>query len=310
ALRDDSLSLKDWFERFAIPSSKAEAFVNAHFNSGFVLVVDEKSDVSKVLEWSVEAGPDAVCKVLVVVKEGVQNALLLEQLMGRVPLWASLSLVVEQDANATVLRLFDLDADSFVFGSSLVGKDAQLVWSNGFLTTARLLHFASNQLVGEGAQVTQLDFLFGSDVMGLDLAFSNNHLVPRCFSRCTLQAVMTGASNVVFDGMIRIYPDAQQSDALLACHGMLLSKTSSANMIPGLEIQADDVKATHSASVVHIEDEALFYLRSRGITQAQAKKMLVSGFLDSVVLQLPEALQEKPLALLEEKADRLQESGV
>ncbi|MDO8624549.1 MAG: hypothetical protein Q7R47_00575, partial [Candidatus Diapherotrites archaeon] len=112
ALRDDSLSLKDWFERFAIPSSKAEAFVNAHFNSGFVLVVDHTSDVSKVLEWSVEAGPDAVCKVLVVVKEGVQNALLLERLMGRVPLWASLSLVVEQDANATVLRLFDLDADS------------------------------------------------------------------------------------------------------------------------------------------------------------------------------------------------------
>jgi Fe-S cluster assembly scaffold protein SufB len=297
AFSDQSLGIESILASEQPASSQAEALINASFNAGFVLVVGKETDTSKPLSWSVAPKPGQVVKVVVLVSEGVEGLELCETVSGEGRVAYSSLVVLSDSAKATMLRLVDSQADGFLFSQALLSAGAQWRSSNGYLCAGLLACSTANFLNGEGATATQLDFLFGSKKQGFDLSFSNNHVAAKCFSRCSLKAVMAQSSNCAFDGMIRIYPDAQQSDALLECHGMLLSKTSSANMIPGLEIQADDVKATHSASVYHIEEEALFYLMSRGISESDAKRMLVKGFLESVVLQLPASLQSMALSL-------------
>jgi Fe-S cluster assembly scaffold protein SufB len=87
--------------------------------------------------------------------------------------------------------------------------------------------------------------------------------------------------------MIRIEKTAKNSRAYLAEHGMILGKDARADAIPGLEIETNDVKATHSASVAQINDEELFYIMSRGLTEDEAKKLIIVGFFEPVVERIP-----------------------
>ena len=87
--------------------------------------------------------------------------------------------------------------------------------------------------------------------------------------------------------MIRITKDAKNSRAYLAEHGMILGKEARADAIPGLEIETNEVKATHSASVAQINDEQIFYLMSRGMSEDEAKKLIIVGFFEPIVERIP-----------------------
>ena len=87
--------------------------------------------------------------------------------------------------------------------------------------------------------------------------------------------------------MIRIEKEAKNSRAYLAEHGMILSKDARADAIPGLEIETNEVKATHSASVAQINDEELFYLMSRGLSEDDSRKLIIIGFFEPLVERIP-----------------------
>jgi Fe-S cluster assembly protein SufD len=88
--------------------------------------------------------------------------------------------------------------------------------------------------------------------------------------------------------MIRVDPGAQQTDAFQESRNLLLSSAAHADAIPGLEIEADDVRCTHAAAVAQVDPEQLFYLRSRGLTQDNAKRLVIEGFLAELVERIPE----------------------
>jgi Fe-S cluster assembly protein SufD len=88
--------------------------------------------------------------------------------------------------------------------------------------------------------------------------------------------------------MIKVDRDAQQTDAFQESRNLLLSKKSHADAIPGLEIEADDVRCTHAAAVAQVDREQLFYLTSRGLSEEDATRLVVEGFLASLVERIPE----------------------
>jgi Fe-S cluster assembly protein SufB/Fe-S cluster assembly protein SufD len=98
---------------------------------------------------------------------------------------------------------------------------------------------------------------------------------------------LKGESRSLFKGMIKIGTTAKNSRAYLAHHAMLLEKAAKSDAIPGLEILTNEVKATHSASVAQIDEEQLFYLMARGLTQNEARKMIVLGFFEPVLARIP-----------------------
>jgi Fe-S cluster assembly protein SufD len=102
--------------------------------------------------------------------------------------------------------------------------------------------------------------------------------------------------------MIKVDPGAQQTDAFQECRNLLLSTEAHADAIPGLEILADDVRCTHAAAVAQIDRDQLFYLTSRGLDPAEAKSLIVEGFLESLVERLAEGpVRDEVSAALERR---------
>ncbi len=102
-----------------------------------------------------------------------------------------------------------------------------------------------------------------------------------------MKGVLTDESRVEFDGMIRIRPKAQQTASFLSAHGLLLSKKARAELIPGLEIAANEVSASHGATSGQIDEEQLFYLMVRGIPRPEAERIIVQGFFEPVLQRIP-----------------------
>ena len=117
--------------------------------------------------------------------------------------------------------------------------------------------------------------------------FSNLiHTGKNTTGRVLSNGVLKDKSNSIFKGMIKISEFAKYCNSFLSEHAMLLSKDAKAKAIPGLEIETNEVKATHSASVSQIEEDKIFYLMSRGLSDEDAKKMIAFGFFEPVIQKM------------------------
>ena len=114
------------------------------------------------------------------------------------------------------------------------------------------------------------------------------HAAPNTNSDLAFRGVLAAGSTAVWRGMIKVDPGAQQTDAFQESRNLLLSPEAHADAIPGLEILADDVRCTHAAAIAQIDREQLFYLTSRGLDEADAKSLIIEGFLESLVERLAE----------------------
>jgi len=134
------------------------------------------------------------------------------------------------------------------------------------------------RLAGEDARCTLDGLYVGGGRAHIDCHSRIEHLVPDCASQEDYRGILGGRARGVFDGLIRVHPDAQHSDARQRNTNLLLSADAEADTKPQLEIYADDVQCAHGATVGQLDEEMLFYLRSRGIAASAARVMLTLGF--------------------------------
>jgi Fe-S cluster assembly protein SufD len=149
-------------------------------------------------------------------------------------------------------------------------------------------------LDGEGA-TCDLDGLYLTlGTQHLDNQTTIDHARPHCASREVYKGVLSGQSRTTFNGRIVVRPHAQQTDAKQSNQNLLLSPGALAQTRPQLEIYADDVKCTHGATVGRLDEEAIFYLRSRAIPAAQARDLLVTAFAGELLERIElEALRRR-----------------
>ena len=156
------------------------------------------------------------------------------------------------------------------------------------------------QMLGAQAMSRVYGFVFGHGRQHVDFHSLQDHQAPRTMSDLLYKAALTDASRMIYTGLIRIAKAAKQTDAYQANHNLLLSQQAKAETIPMLEILADDVRCKHGATIGPVDEEQLFYLMSRGIPRTLAERILVRGFVEPVIRQVPgEALQERLLEELE-----------
>lgn len=117
----------------------------------------------------------------------------------------------------------------------------------------------------------------------LDTTIRIEHSEPRNTSSQEFKAVVDGHAHAVFQGRIRVAPGAQKTDAQQVSRSLLLSSSAAADTKPELEILADDVKCSHGATIGDLDEEALFYLRARGVDEAEARKMLTNAFIGELI---------------------------
>jgi Fe-S cluster assembly protein SufD len=175
-----------------------------------------------------------------------------------------------------------------------VERDGNLDWIFGAVGSRLTKNFSELDLVGQGAVGRMSGFYFTDGTQHLDHDTQQNHLAGNTTSDLLFKGALKGKSRSVWQGMIYVAPGAQKSDGYQANRNLVLSQNARADSIPGLEILADDVRCTHGATVGKLEQEPLFYLKSRGIPQHDAERLVVEGFFDPIMQRIPfEGVRER-----------------
>ncbi len=146
-------------------------------------------------------------------------------------------------------------------------------------------------LAGDGATASILGLYVGHGQTRLRLTFNTIHEGANTVSRSLFKGVLLDRSTLDLDGVIRLESSAHGADALLEERALLLSPDAQATAIPSLEIEANDVRCKHAATAGPVDPEQLFYLRSRGLDERTAERLIVLGFFDQVIGQMPKAWQ-------------------
>ncbi len=138
-------------------------------------------------------------------------------------------------------------------------------------------------LDGEGCESTLNGLYMVEGEQQIDNHMRVDHAMPNCDSHELYKGILEGRSRAVFNGLIHVHKDAQKTDAKQTNRNLLLSKDALVNSHPQLEIFADDVKCTHGSTTGHLDDVAVFYLRSRGIGEEAARSLLTYAFAADIV---------------------------
>lgn len=148
-----------------------------------------------------------------------------------------------------------------------------------------------------GASLKILGLFFGKSHR-LELATEIIHRAPKTFSRTLVRGVLEGDASVRFEGRVLIEKGAHGADGDLNGHAILLSKTAKAVIVPRLEVLENEVKAGHGATVGKIDEEQLFYIMSRGLSLPESKRIIIQGFLGSLLAQFPKKQADKLTAAI------------
>jgi Fe-S cluster assembly protein SufD len=199
-------------------------------------------------------------------------------------------IVVGAGANLRYVCGQSLSERSWIFGTQRaeVQRDASLDWVALGLGSARGKVRMETKLAGAGSSAKVTGAYTGHGRQHLDFDTTQEHAAPNTVSDLAFRGLLNDRSTAVWRGMIRVDPGAQQTDAFQECRNLLLSKRAHADAIPGLEIQANDVRCTHAAAIAQIDPEQLYYLGSHGIPDAMAKRLVIEGFLQELVERFPE----------------------
>jgi Fe-S cluster assembly protein SufD len=250
-------------------------------------------------------------------------------------------ILLEDNSQAAVLESFVSVGEGEAFTNAVteikVGSGARLehlVWGDESLSS---FHVGRSEVaLGRDASYRGTSLWFGgrwtrndTDIRfegpggecvlnGLYIAGYNQHIdnhtciehgVPNCQSRQLYKGVLGGSAKAVFNGRVHIHPDAQRTDSAMSNHNLLLTKRASVNTKPELEIYADDVKASHGTTVGQLDEQAVYYLRSRGISRKKAERMLTSAFAADVLAEIrSEDLRAVCLKRIEEQLEAVLEA--
>jgi Fe-S cluster assembly protein SufD len=251
-------------------------------------------------------------RTLVVLEEGAEAEVWEQYLSGSPDADALVNTVVElvvgQNARLRFVTAQDMNEKSWIFGSmrAEVARDGVLDWVVAGFGSARGKVRTETLLAGEGAEGKVTGAYAPHGRQHIDYDTTQEHAAPNTTSDLAFRGILAERSSVVWRGMIKVDPGAQRTDAFQECRNLLLSKRAHADAIPGLEILANDVRCTHAAAIAQIDPEQLFYLRSRGLGEDLAKRLVIEGFMAELVERFEEGpIREAMAGALERRLARV-----
>jgi Fe-S cluster assembly protein SufD len=236
-----------------------------------------------------QPGTELTRRTLIVMEEGSQAEIWEQYVSGSAELDAVFNvvseLVVGDNARLRYVCGQDLSERSWIFGTQRaeVARDGSLDWvALGFGSAGGHVRMET-RLGGPGADARVTGAYATHARQHIDFDTTQEHAAPNTTSDLAFRGVLQGRSSAVWKGNIIVDPDAQKTDAFQDSRNLLISKRAHADAIPGLEIQANDVRCTHAAAIAQVDPEQLFYLRSHGLSEDSAKRLVIEGFLSALV---------------------------
>jgi Fe-S cluster assembly protein SufD len=271
------------------------AMHGALWSGGTFLYVPKNTQVELPLRAATWASPNvnSFTHTLVVVEVGAQVTFVEEftsdgngdQAMHN----GVVELIVRDNAQLNYVNVqdWDLKAYNLTTERALVGRDATAHWVVGGIGSRLTKSFIDSSLVGPGSTALMSGIFFADGRQHLDYDTQQNHMAPNSTSDLLYKGALKGRARSVWQGMIKVFPDAQKTDGYQANRNLILEKSARADSIPGLEIEADDVRCTHGATVSQLDPEEMFYVSSRGLPREQTQRLIVQGFFAPVIKRIP-----------------------
>jgi Fe-S cluster assembly protein SufB len=200
-----------------------------------------------------------------------------------------IEIVVKNNARFryTTIQNWSNNMYNLVTQRSMVHENATMEWVDANLGSKITMKYPSCYLVGEGAHGEILSLAFASEGQHQDTGGKAIHVAPNTSSKITSKSISKNSGRASYRGLLEVQAGAENSRSNVVCDALLLDETSRSDTYPYIEIDAQDVSIGHEASVSRVGEEQLFYLMSRGMTEEEATSMVVSGFIEPLVKELP-----------------------
>jgi FeS assembly protein SufD len=191
---------------------------------------------------------------------------------------------VMPNAQCEMVTLQSMNYNSINFSNrkAFVERDAKMSWSLALFGSQLSRYKVDSIMQGPGALAEDVEIIFGIGNQSFDITSNLIHVAPHTRGKVLVKSVLKDTSQSLFKGMIKINKNAKSTESYLAGHAILLDKGAKSDAIPGLEIESNEVRATHSASVAQIDENQIFYLMTRGLSKELAKREIVGGFLEPI----------------------------
>lgn len=296
AVREHAELVQSYFMTEVVPvdEGKFAALHGAFWQGGTFLYVPKGVKASAPLHsalWS-QSGK-TFTHTLVVVEAGAEAVLIDEYASETVKEQAfhngAVELLVRDEGNLTYVSLQDFGMNMYqvTHERGRVGRDGKLDWVISAMGTRLTKAFQTVELDDQGSWARMSGLFFTDGRQHFDLDTQQNHNAADTVSDLLYKGALKQKSRSVWQGMIKALPGSQRIDGFQANRNLILERTARADSIPGLEIEADDVRCTHASTIGQIDETEVFYLMSRGIPRATAIQMVVQGFFDPVMQRIP-----------------------
>jgi Fe-S cluster assembly protein SufD len=286
----------DWIDRSdsriggaGVPEDRASANAWTSFEKALSVTIDGELDAPATITRSaLDAAPRAA-HVLVTAKPNSRGTIVLQN-TGKAFLSENVEIVVQDGADLTVVTVQEWDADAIHLAThfSSIGKDARLKHIVVSLEGSIVRVNSAAHLVGAGADVELDGAYFAGDGQHIEQQVFVDHVAPSTRSRVTYKGALQGSrARSVWIGDVLIRRSAVGTDSYEQNRNLLLTSGARADSIPNLEIETGDIAgAGHASASGRFDDEQLFYLQARGISESEARRLIVRGFLSEVVQKI------------------------
>lgn len=307
-LKYPELVRKYWMQKsVALGSEKYAALHAAHCRAGMFLHLPKGVEIEEPLityHWLAGEKASLFPHTLVVAEEQ-SRAVVIDWLASASEDESGFScglndLYLAQNASLTYIacQLYNKHTLNFQINSTQIGRDADA--RTLFASLGGSLSRLENQsaLSGSGARSEMLALTLANGKQEFDQRTLQQHIAPHTWSDLLFKNALADWSKSIFKGLIRVEPNAAETDAYQTNRNLLLSPNAEADSMPGLEILNDNVKCSHGATTSPLEEHLLFYMLSRGLTKTMAQKLLAVGFFGDVLErlkcpQIEEAIQRE-----------------
>jgi Fe-S cluster assembly protein SufB len=200
-----------------------------------------------------------------------------------------IEIIVKKGARCryTTIQNWSVNVYNLVTQRAIVHEDATMEWVDANLGSKVTMKYPSVYLMGEGAHGEVLSLAFAGENQAQDAGAKAIHVAPNTSSKITSKSISKDGGRASYRGLLKVHKGAVGSRANVVCDALLLDPQSRSDTYPYIEIDEDDVSIGHEASVSKIGEEQLFYLTSRGLSEEEAATMVVSGFIEPLVKELP-----------------------
>lgn len=307
ALKENEDILKKYFSKIAKIEDKLTALNTALWNNGYFIYVPNGVNANKVKISFIFDNNNDFIRNLIVLEENSSLTLFEDFSQNQKDQNTILNvteIIIENNSKMKYFSFQNLSRKSYEFSTKkcILKKNSEIDWIFGYFGGKLSKLKIETLFTDEGAISKNTGIFFGSENQHFNITTNAMHISPNTINNILVHGALKDKATSAYFGMINIDKFAQKTDSYLADKTLLLSGDALANSIPSLKIEANDVRATHGVTVSQIDDEQLFYLMSRGLTQEEAEMMIVEGFFEPVINKIEkEDIKQKIQKIVQER---------